>query len=120
MMAVRASLAAIHDAATNKPFTVACINSPLDTVLSGTIEEMGDIGVTLEAAGFRCVKLPVAFAFHSEQTDPILDDFEAACNTGVLFHEPKSPIVSPGKVVFDGRSLSAQYVRYATREPGTA
>jgi monodictyphenone polyketide synthase len=38
MVAVRASLAAITEAAPKqgKPYTVACINSPCDTVLSGT------------------------------------------------------------------------------------
>lgn len=78
---------------------------------------MDDITVTLEAAGFRCIKLGVAFAFHSAQTDPILDDFEAACKN-VQFHEPKLPVISPlvGKVVFDGRTFNAHYVRRATRE----
>lgn len=118
MLAVKASLAAITDAARGKPHTIACINGPSDTVLSGTKAEMSDITNTLEAAGFRCIHLPVAFAFHSEQTDPILDDFEAACKSGVIFHEPRLPVVSPllGKVVCDGRTFGANYVRRATRE----
>ena len=118
MLAVKASLAAISHAAPGKPHTVACINGPSDTVLSGTKEEIDDITLTLDAAGFRCIKLPVAFAFHSEQTDAILDDFEAACKSGVLFHEPKLPVISPllGKVVCDGRTFNANYVRRATRE----
>jgi acyl transferase domain-containing protein len=80
---------------------------------------MDDIAAVLEAAGFRCIRLSVAFAFHSEQTDPILDDFEAAAKSGVLFQEPKVPVISPllGKVVFDGRTFNAKYVRRATREP---
>ena len=119
MMAVRASLAAITKAAGSKVYTVACINGPSDTVLSGTMAQMDDIAVTLEAAGLRCIKLGVAFAFHSEQTDLILGEFEAACKSGVLFHEPKLPVISPllGKVVFDGRTFNANYVRRATREP---
>ncbi len=118
MLAVKASLAAITDAAQGKPHTVACVNGLNDTVLSGTKEEMDDITITLEASGFRCIKLPVAFAFHSEQMDPILDDFEAACKSGVLFHEPKLPVISPllGKVVCDGRTFNANYARRATRE----
>lgn len=118
MMAVRASLAQIAESSEDKPFTVACINGPSDTVLSGTKEQMDDISVSLEAAGYRCIKLDVAFAFHSEQMDPILDDFEAIATTGVLFQELKMPVISPllSKVIFDSKTLNANYVRRATRQ----
>lgn len=118
MLAVRASLAQIAESSVGKVYTVACINSPSDTVLSGTKKEMDEVAVVLEAAGFRCIKLDVAFAFHSEQTDPILDDFEAICRSGVNFQEPRLPVISPllGKVIFDGKTLGANYVRRATRE----
>ena len=118
MMAVRASLAQIAESSGGKPHAIACVNGPSDTVLSGTKEQMDEVTVPLEAAGYRCIKLDVAFAFHSEQTDPILDDFEAISKTGVLFQEPKLPVISPlfGKVVFDGKTLNANYVRRATRE----
>ncbi|KAG5986039.1 Type I Iterative PKS, partial [Claviceps pusilla] len=131
MVAVRASLeqirqtvsvsASVSDAETPPPprFAVACINGPSDTVLSGTRATIDEVSSRLEAAGFRCTKLDVAFAFHSEQTDAILDDFEDAVKTTVSFHEPKLPVISPllGKVVFDGKTLHANYVRRATREP---
>ncbi|TQW02705.1 polyketide synthase [Cordyceps javanica] len=118
MLAVRASPQNIVKSACGKPYTIACINSPGDTVLSGTVSEMDDIALTLEAAGFRCIKLKVPYAFHSEQTDPILDEFEAICRSGVVFHEPKLPIISPllCKVVFDDSTFNAEYVRRATRE----
>jgi monodictyphenone polyketide synthase len=118
MLAVRASLAQIAGSAGGKPHTIACVNGPSDTVLSGTKEQMDEIAVPLEAAGYRCIKLDVAFAFHSEQTDPILDDFEAISKAGVTFQEPKLPVISPllGKVVFDGKTLNSNYLRRATRE----
>ncbi|KAI8934142.1 Non-reducing polyketide synthase PKS8-1 [Plenodomus lindquistii] len=118
MMAVRASLESIVANSGGKPHTVACINGPSDIVLSGTQAQMHEISVNLEAAGLRCIKLGVAFAFHSEQVDPILNDFEAVSKSGVVFHEPKLPVISPllGKVIFDGRTLNAHYVRTATRE----
>ena len=118
MMAVRASLTQIAENLGDKPYTIACVNGPSDTVLSGTKEEMDEVAVPLEVAGYRCIKLDVAFAFHSEQTDPILNDFEAMSKTGVIFQEPKLPVISPllGKVVFDGKTLNANYVRRATRE----
>jgi monodictyphenone polyketide synthase len=119
MMAVRAPLHQIEEASQNKPYTIACVNGPQDTVLSGTTQEMDDVAVPLETAGYRCIKLDVAFAFHSEQTDPILDDFESVAKSGVTFQEPKVPVISPllGNVIFDGKTLSANYVRRATREP---
>ncbi|ETI19899.1 hypothetical protein G647_08914 [Cladophialophora carrionii CBS 160.54] len=118
MMAVRASLATIAENSANKPYTIACINGPSDTVLSGTKQQMDEVAAPLEKAGLRCIKLDVAFAFHSEQTDPILDEFEATVKTGVIFQEPKVPIISPllGRVVFDDKSFNANYVRRATRE----
>lgn len=119
MMAVRASLQQIADSLEGKSYTIACVNGPLDTVLSGIKENIDDIALLLEAAGYRCIKLDVAFAFHSEQTDPILDDFEAISKAGVVFKEPKLPVISPllGRVIFDGKTLNANYVRRATREP---
>ena len=118
MMAVRASVPQIAESSGGKPYSIACVNGPSDTVLSGTKEQMDEIAVPLEATGFRCIKLDVDFAFHSAQTDPILDDFERISKTGVLFQEPKLPVISPllGKVVFDGKTLNAKYVRRATRE----
>lgn len=118
MMAVRASLAQIAENSLGKLHTIACVNDPSDTVLSDTKEEMNEIAELLEAAGYRCIKLNVAFAFHSEQTDPILNEFEAVAKTSVLFQEPKLSVISPllGKVVFDNKSLNANYVRRATRE----
>lgn len=118
MMAVRAPVTDIEGSSEGKPYTVACINGPSDTVLSGTKAQMDDIGVSLQKAGYHCIKLDVAFAFHSEQMDPILDHFEAIAATGVIFQEPKVPVISPllGKVIFDGKTLNASYVRRATRE----
>nr|POE78421.1 atrochrysone carboxylic acid synthase [Quercus suber] len=115
MVAVRGSLAQIT--ATGKDFTISCINSPLDIVISGTQKQMSDITAALEGMGIRCIELPVAFAFHSEQTDLILDEFERACKT-VTFREPNMPVISPllGKVVFDGKTFNANYMRRATRE----
>jgi monodictyphenone polyketide synthase len=119
MMAVRASVQQIAGSSGGKPHTIACVNGLSDTVLSGTNEQMDELAVLLEAAGYRCIKLDVAFAFHSDQTDPILDDFEAVSKTGVVFQEPKLPLISPllRKVVFDSKTLNANYVRRATREP---
>ena len=118
MMAVRASVDQISEALGSEPYTIACINGRADTVLSGTQSHMETAAGMLDEAGYRTTKLDVAFAFHSDQTDPILDDFESVVKTGVVFSEPKLPVISPllGKVIFDGKTLNAKYLRQATRE----
>ena len=118
MMAVRSSLEKIEKIAGDKQFEVACINGQNDTVLSGTEAQMDALAELLQGDGHKCFKLDVAFAFHSEQTDPILDEFEEVAKHGVLFKDPALPIVSPllSKVIFDGKTINANYVRRATRE----
>ncbi|KAI0128181.1 putative polyketide synthase [Hypoxylon sp. NC0597] len=118
MVAVRGSLAQIQEAAGTRPYEVACINGPRDTVLSGPVEDMGAIIPALEEAGLKCSRLDVAFAFHSAQTDPILDEFREIASSGVVFQQPHLPIISPllKKVIFDAKTVNAEYVSRATRE----
>ena len=119
MVAVRASLATIQQIAEGHPYEVACINGPKDTVLGGPVKDMDAIIPHLEANGCKCSSLDVAFAFHSSQTDPILQEFEEIGESAVLFQTPHLPIISPllSKVIFDDKTVNAQYMRRATREP---
>ncbi|KAI0127012.1 putative polyketide synthase [Xylariales sp. AK1849] len=118
MVAVRASLAQVQEAAHDNSYDIACVNGPKDTVLSGTTADMDRLVGVLNDAGIKCFSLDVAFAFHSAQMDPILEDFEAMASHGVLFQPPQLPIVSPllNKVVFDDQTINANYLRRATRE----
>jgi monodictyphenone polyketide synthase len=125
MLAVRASLDTISERAklNGLPFEVSCINGPDDTVLSGPGADMDALTVALqepneEGPGLRCSILDTAFAFHSSQTDPILDEFEELASKGVLYHAPTIPIVSPllHRCIFDGKTVNASYLRRATRE----
>lgn len=120
MLALRASLAQVEEIAQakGKPFEVACINGPQDTVLSGTTKEMDELADEMQRAGVKCFHLDVAFAFHSAQTNPILDEFEDTAKKGVLFQAPNLPIISPllSKVIFDDKTVNASYMRRATRE----
>jgi acyl transferase domain-containing protein len=118
MVAVKGSLEKISQNANGKPYEVACINGPEETVLSGPSTDMDAIISVLEASGCKCVSLEVAFAFHSAQTDAILEDFETAATEGVLFQAPFLPVISPllSKVIFDDKTINANYVRRATRE----
>ncbi|KAL4887524.1 hypothetical protein BJY04DRAFT_225501 [Aspergillus karnatakaensis] len=118
MLAVRAPLADIEKALEGKSFEIACVNGPNETVLSGTQAEIEIASEILQSSGCRCYNLDVAFAFHSSQTDPILDEFEETAKNGVLFRAPSMPVISPllGKVIFDDKTINAKYMRRATRE----
>ncbi|KAF7162464.1 hypothetical protein CNMCM5623_007755 [Aspergillus felis] len=118
MVAVRASVIQIQESAQDRPYELACINGPKETVLSGPKDEMDAIIPVLEADGYKCFSLDVPFAFHSNQTDPILDDFETLATSGVVFQAPQIPVISPllSKVVFDEKSVNGNYLRRATRE----
>lgn len=119
MLAVRASVSDIEGSLEGLPIEVACVNGPRETVLSGHKDTTEAAAERLQAKGHRCSILDVAFAFHSEQTDPILDEFEQIAKAGVMFHQPNMPVISPllGKVVFDEKTVNANYMRRATREP---
>lgn len=118
MVAVRASVEEIKAASQGKPYEIACINGPKETVLSGLVSEMDAIIPVLEKEGHKCFSLDVAFAFHSAQMDPIVDDFEASTTRAVVFRAPQLPIISPllSKVVFDDKTINAKYLRRGTRE----
>lgn len=119
MIAVRASITQIRQSIGDKSHEIACINGPNDTVLAGLAADMDDIISVLKADGRKCFSLDVAFAFHSAQINPILSEFEAIAESGVLFQTPQLPIISPllSKVIFDGKTVNASYMRRATREP---
>ncbi|KAL5341617.1 hypothetical protein BJX70DRAFT_405821 [Aspergillus crustosus] len=118
MLAVRAPLADIERALEGKSYEIACVNGPRETVLSGSQAEIEAISEILQSNGSRCYSLDVAFAFHSSQTDAILDEFEEIAKNGVLFRAPSMPVISPllGKVIFDDKTINAKYMRRATRE----
>lgn len=125
MLAVKASLDAVSEIAEAKglPFEVSCINGPSDTVLSGLGAEMDALAAALQepnqsGPGLKRSLLDVAFAFHSSQTDSMLDEYEDLASKGVIYHAPTIPIVSPllGRCIFDEKTVNANYLRRAARE----
>ncbi|KIW05310.1 uncharacterized protein PV09_03835 [Verruconis gallopava] len=118
MLAVRANLEQIKNSVGNQPYEVACINGPNETVLSGEVDHLDVVSKVIEKAGYKTFSLDVAFAFHSAQTDPILDELEALTQSAVMFQAPNLPVISPllGKVIFDEKTVNAKYIRRSTRE----
>jgi iron transport multicopper oxidase len=117
MLAVQESatvLAQYLDSSMN--VSVSCLNGSRETVLSGTADEISKVGQHLSNSGFKSTRLRVPFAFHSDQVDPILDDFEQLAST-VRFSKERVPVISS----LQGRVLServdAAYLRNHARDP---
>jgi iterative type I PKS product template protein len=120
MLAVSTSVETIKRTCGNLEYEIACINSPLETVLSGTNSQIELVLQCLSApehAGIRKTKLPVPFAFHSSQMQPVLDKFQLATRA-VKFRKPKVPVISPllGEVLTSESSFGTEYLARHCRE----
>jgi len=73
--------------------SVAAINSPSLTVVSGTVDAMLSFEADLAARGVGCRRLLTSHAFHSAMLDPVLEPF-AALFDGLTLKEPGMPWVS--------------------------
>lgn len=113
MLVVRGSVyeitAALGDARANIEF--ACINSPVETVLSGTKEAVSEAATILAATGAKTTPLSVPYAFHSSQLDPMLPDLREVAKS-VTFCKPTLPVLCPldGNVVEDDGVFGPDYI----------
>lgn len=78
---------------TDPSLSIAAINGPRSTVVSGPTVAMDVLKRRLEQAGTPFITLPMNRAFHSALLEPALPQFRQALER-VQFHEPKLPIVS--------------------------
>jgi iterative type I PKS product template protein len=117
MLAVKADVDTVRSALGSKMPEIACINSPEETVLCGTIDIVSTLHDFLTTKGFRATKLNVPFAFHSMQVDPIMEAFKEAIDS-VHFAPPTVPVLSPltGEVVTAAGVFNAQYLVRHARE----
>lgn len=119
MLATQGSLETVKEALGSKyqSVNVACINGPRETVLSGEGALMSEVNQHLVNAGFKCTQLKVPFAFHSDQVEPVLGEFESLARS-VRFSTPKVPIISTllGELV-TGDKFNAKYLGRHAREP---
>ncbi|OKP10856.1 Conidial yellow pigment biosynthesis polyketide synthase [Penicillium subrubescens] len=95
---------------------IACINSPRETVFSGDKAAIEKFEAYLVTKKIRATKLPVAYAFHSAQVDPILDDLEEVAKV-VNMGKPHIPVISSlsGRVLGPTDHIDAQYIRQHCR-----
>ncbi|WP_405986878.1 type I polyketide synthase [Streptomyces sp. NBC_00872] len=85
---VRATLAGYGDTV-----TVAGVNGPRSTVISGDESAVEAIVALWREKGSRTKRLPVSHAFHSPHMDDVLDEFRTVAE-GLTFHPPRIPVVS--------------------------
>jgi acyl transferase domain-containing protein len=98
--------------------SVAAVNGPTSTVISGVMPAIGEVGRQLEAAGLRVRWLEVSHAFHSPQMEPALDALERAASA--LSHAaPRCALISnlSGRELTGGEAPDAGYWRRHACQP---
>uniref|UniRef100_UPI0030C68525 type I polyketide synthase n=1 Tax=Streptomyces lonarensis TaxID=700599 RepID=UPI0030C68525 len=73
--------------------SIAAVNGPASTVISGDDNAVTEIAATLAEQGVKTKRLTVSHAFHSPHMDAMLTEFERVA-TGLDFQPPTTPIVS--------------------------
>ena len=117
MLAVADSVASVESRFAQDPLEIACINSPNETVIGGSREDIDEKADILSKDGVRSTKLRIPYAFHISQVDPILESYEGIAN-GVTFNAPTIPVISPllGEIVREEGIFDPKYVTRHARE----
>src|SRR5262249_14311001 len=92
---------------TKRRVTIAAVNGPRNTVISGERNALVEASAHLQSLGFAATRLQVSHAFHSSLLDPILDQYEEIAGS-IAYREPTIPLVSnvtgkPIVNILDGR-----------------
>ncbi|MEU3607771.1 thioester reductase domain-containing protein [Streptomyces sp. NPDC035033] len=83
--------------------TLAAVNGPVSTVVSGERAAVGEIAATVRSWGRRAKELTVSHAFHSPLMDPMLEEYGRVLRK-VTFRPPAVPLVS----TLTGRPATAE------------
>ncbi|MCC3772980.1 type I polyketide synthase, partial [Streptomyces sp. UNOC14_S4] len=95
MLAVGASEAAVAEVLAGLPggAGLAAVNGPMSVVVSGTAEAVEQVRAACADRGWRCSRLRVSHAFHSELMEPVLEKFANVVG-GLRFRPPVIPLAS--------------------------
>ncbi|QDY80141.1 SDR family NAD(P)-dependent oxidoreductase [Streptomyces qinzhouensis] len=98
--------------------SVAAVNGPTATVVSGAREAVDTIHAHFEGLGRKVTRLRVSHAFHSPSMDPMLDEFRTVL-TGLSFGVPTLPLVShlTGRLATTRELCDPEYWLRHVREP---
>ncbi|GCE27475.1 hypothetical protein KDA_29590 [Dictyobacter alpinus] len=96
--------------------SIAAINGPKNTVLSGDTSALKQLVQQLETAGITTHAMTVSHAFHSPLMEPMLDAFEQTASE-IDFAALRIPLVSnaSGELLQAGETVDAHYWRTQTR-----
>lgn len=94
MLLVKASTAEIENINNETPYEIACINTPCETVICGSVQDMETSAQKTRLAGYKCLVMDLPYAFHSAHIDPMLNEFEKLAG-GTSFNKPQVPVISP-------------------------
>ncbi|KAH8691020.1 hypothetical protein GQ44DRAFT_796974 [Phaeosphaeriaceae sp. PMI808] len=117
MLAVKGPVTAFSAELTESGCTIACINSPVSSTVSGSQEAIQQLSTVLKDRKIDAIPLEIPYAFHSAQVDPILAPFENLAKR-VHFQQPTVPYMSAllAETVTESNILNASYLTRATRE----
>ncbi|WP_447008492.1 type I polyketide synthase [Saccharothrix isguenensis] len=73
--------------------TVAGVNGPVSTVVSGDVDAVLAVKAHFDSLGRKTTRLAVSHAFHSARIEPMLAEFEGIAS-GLTYSPPVIPIVS--------------------------
>ncbi len=98
--------------------SIAAINGPSSTVISGSEESVEEIRTQWEERGRKTKRLAVSHAFHSPLIEPMLEEF-AEVAEGLSYREPKIPIVSnvSGEALSPEQATDPAYWVHHVRQP---
>ena len=96
--------------------SIAALNGPESTVISGERETVEEVLRKVEAQGVKTRLLKVSNSFHSPLVEPVLEEFERAA-AGAAYREPEIPQFSSMRLqwVNGEELLDAAYWRYNLR-----
>ncbi len=100
--------------------SIAAVNGPEATVISGAESTISLVVEALQKAGIKSQTLNVSHAFHSPLMDPILEEFEQVAKS-IQYHSPQIGVVSnvSGKLITDDSISNAAYWRTQARRDRT-
>ena len=111
MVSVRASIANIRHEADGLSFEVACINSPKETVIGGTINCLDVFATRLSKAGCSTTRLDLPHAYHTAQMDDVVDQLILQTQ-GITYNKPSIPVMSPqdSAIINAGACINPSYL----------